>query len=145
MIIEVFSRLQDEPSQRVMRKLALDYVNFAKECWVHTAVRVSTLFQQILKNSIQQSSSETRQVPSDHYRTLYTCLSLFLILYVPEYGLENAPVGDDLMEWLNTHFIEPSSEEGDHLSTLEHPWADETFWSFLTRFDTSTSYTFFPL
>ena len=145
MIIEVFSRLQDEPSQRVMRKLALDYVNFAKECWVHTAVRVSTLFQQILKNSIQQSSSETRQVSSDHYRTLYTCLSLFLILYVPEYGLENAPVGDDLVEWLNTHFIEPSSEEGDHLSTLEHPWADETFWPFLTRFDTSTSYAFFPL
>ena len=125
-----------------MRKLALDYVNFAKECWVHTAVRVSTWFLQILNNSIQQSSSETRQVPSDHYRTLYTCLSLFVILYVPEYGLENAPVGDDLMEWLNTHFIEPSTEEGDHLSTLEHPWADETFWPFLTRF--VISYIFFP-
>ncbi|KAH0836428.1 Nup85 nucleoporin-domain-containing protein [Lanmaoa asiatica] len=109
--------LQDEPSQRVMRKLALDYVNFAKECWVHTA----------------QSSSGARQVPSNHYRTLYTCLSLFVILYVPEYGLENAPVGDDLMEWLNTHFIEPSTEEGDHLSTLEHPWVDETFWPYLTR------------
>lgn len=125
-----------------MRKLALDYVNFAKECWVHTAVRASTWFLQILNNSIQQSSSETRQVPSDHYRTLYTCLSLFVILYVPEYGLENAPVGDDLMEWLNTHFIEPSTEEGDHLSTLEHPWADETFWPFLTRF--VISYIFFP-
>lgn len=118
-----------------MRKLALDYVNFAKECWVHTAVCVSTLFLQILKNSIQKSSSEARQVPSDHYRTLYTCLSLFVILYVPEYGLENAPVGDDLMEWLNIHFIEPSTEEGDHLSTLEHPWSDETFWPYLTRFD----------
>ncbi|KAF8449374.1 Nup85 nucleoporin-domain-containing protein [Boletus edulis BED1] len=109
--------LQDEPNQRVMRKLALDYVNFAKECWVHTA----------------QSSSEARQVPSDHYRTLYTCLSLFVVLYVPEYGLENAPFGDDLMEWLNTHFIEPSTEEGDHLSSLEHSWADETFWPYLTR------------
>lgn len=65
-----------------------------------------------------------------------------MILYVPEYGLENAPVGDDLMEWLNTHFIEPSTEEGDHLSTLEHPWADETFWPFLTRF--VISYIFFP-
>ncbi|KAG9309470.1 Nup85 nucleoporin-domain-containing protein [Chiua virens] len=109
--------LQDESDQQAMRKLALDYVNFAKECWVHTA----------------QSSSEARQVPSDHYRTLYTCLSLFVILYTPEYGLENAPVGDDLMEWLNTHFIEPSTEEGDHLSTLEHPWTDETFWPYLTR------------
>lgn len=120
-----------------MRKLALDYVNFAKECWVHTAVRGSTWFLQILKNSIQQSSSEVRQVPSDHYRILYTCLSLFVILYVPEYGLENAPVGDDLMEWLNIHFIEPSTEEGDHLSALEHPWSDETFWPYLTRFDSN--------
>ncbi|KAF9219749.1 hypothetical protein BS17DRAFT_375656 [Gyrodon lividus] len=109
--------LQDEGSQRVILKLALDYVNFAKECWIHTA----------------QTSSEHRQVPSDHYRVLYTCLSLFVILYVPEYGLENAPVGDDLMEWLNVHFIEPSTEEGDHLSSLEHPWGDETFWPYLTR------------
>lgn len=72
---------------------------------------------------------------ADHYRTLYTCLSLFTILYLPEYGLENAPVGDDLMEWLNIHFIEPSTEEGDHLSSLQHPWEDETFWPYLTRFD----------
>ncbi|KAF8552731.1 hypothetical protein OG21DRAFT_1477631 [Imleria badia] len=109
--------LQDESGQRAMRKLAIDYVNFTKECWVYTA----------------KSSSDARQVPSDHYRTLYTCLSLFAILYVPDYGLENAPVGDDLMEWLNIHFIEPSSEEGDHLSTLEHPWVDETFWPYLIR------------
>lgn len=119
-----------------MRKLAIDYVNFTKECWVHTAVRVSTWFLRTFKNFVQKSTSNARQVSSDHYRTLYTCLSLFVILYVPEYGLENAPVGDDLMEWLNIHFIEPSTEEGDHLSTLEHPWADETFWPYLTRFDT---------
>ena len=121
----------------MMRKLALDYVNFAKECWVHTAVRISIWFLQVLKISIQQSSSEARQVPSDHYRTLYTCLSLFVVLYFPEHGLENAPVGDDLMEWLNTHFIEPSTEEGDHLSALEHPWADEIFWPYLTRHDSN--------
>lgn len=85
------------------------------------------------KRPIQQSSAEVRQVPSDHYRALYTCLSLFVILYVPEHGLENGPVGDDLVEWLNIHFIEPSTEEGDHLSMLEHPWGDETFWPYLTR------------
>ncbi|KIJ57746.1 hypothetical protein HYDPIDRAFT_103903 [Hydnomerulius pinastri MD-312] len=109
--------LQDEGSQRVIRKLALDYVNFSKECWIH----------------ITQTDLKPRQVPGDHYRILYTCLSLFAILYVPEYGLENAPVGDDLVEWLNVHFIEPSTEEGDHLSGLERPWEDETFWPYLTR------------
>lgn len=33
------TRTQHEDSQRIIRKLALDYVNFAKECWIHTAVR----------------------------------------------------------------------------------------------------------
>ncbi len=57
------------------------------------------------------------------------------MLYLPESGLEDAPVGDELMEWLNVHYIEPSTEEGDHLSTLDRPWEDETFWPYLARFD----------
>jgi nuclear pore complex protein Nup85 len=56
------------------------------------------------------------------------------VLYLPEFGLDDAPVGDDLMEWLNTHFIEPSTEEGDQLSGLERPWEDDTFWPYLTRY-----------
>lgn len=56
-----------------------------------------------------------------------------MVLYLPEPGLDDAPVGEDLMEWLNTHFIEPSTEEGDHLSGLERPWEDDTFWPYLTR------------
>jgi len=73
------------------------------------------------------------QFSSDHYRSLYTCFSLFVVLYMAEPGYESAPVGDELMEWLNIHFIEPSTEEGDHLSSLERPWEDETFWPYLTR------------
>jgi hypothetical protein len=65
---------------------------------------------------------------------LYTCLSLFIVLYLPEAGFDDAPVGEELMEWLNTHFIEPSSEEGDHLSTQDKPWKDESFWPYLTRY-----------
>jgi len=34
-----YTRTQHENSHRIIRKLALDYVNFAKECWIHTAVR----------------------------------------------------------------------------------------------------------
>ena len=43
-------------------------------------------------------------------------------------------MGEELMEWLNTHFIEPSSEEGDHLSSQDRPWEDELFWPYLTRY-----------
>jgi hypothetical protein len=71
---------------------------------------------------------------ANHYRTLYTCLSLFVVLYLPEAGFDDAPVGEELMEWLNTHFIEPSSEEGDHLSSQDRPWEDELFWPYLTRY-----------
>ena len=73
------------------------------------------------------------QFSSDHYRSLYTCFTLFVVLCIPEEGYERAPVGDELMDWLNTHFIEPSTEEGDHLSGLDNPWEDETFWPYLTR------------
>jgi len=31
------------------------------------------------------------------------------------------------------HVIEPSTEEGDHLSALDHPWEDDSFWPYLTR------------
>jgi nuclear pore complex protein Nup85 len=50
-----------------------------------------------------------------------------------EPGFEDAPIADELLEWLNMHFIEPSTEEGDHLSKLEKPWEDEYFWSYLIK------------
>ncbi|TFK39439.1 nucleoporin Nup85-like protein [Crucibulum laeve] len=111
--------IQSDQSLTMIRKLAIDYVNFIKECWVHASQPIPRL--------------EPLQFSSDHYRTLYTCFSLFVVLYLPEPGYERAPVGDELMEWLNVHFIEPSTEEGDHLSALDQPWEDESFWPYLTR------------
>ncbi|KAF9054665.1 Nup85 nucleoporin-domain-containing protein [Panaeolus papilionaceus] len=111
--------LESEETLTLIRKLAIDYVNFIKECWVHASQPISR--------------PEPLQYTADHYRSLYTCFSLFVVLYLPEPGYEMAPVGDELMEWLNTHFIEPSTEEGDQLSGLEKPWEDEGFWPYLTR------------
>jgi nuclear pore complex protein Nup85 len=86
--------------------------------------------------SFQKPVNRTQplQYDANHYRTLYSCLSLFIVLYLPEAGFDDAPVGEELMEWLNTHFIEPSTEEGDHLSSQDKPWEDESFWSYLTRY-----------
>ena len=72
--------------------------------------------------------------PGEHYRTLYTAVSLFTTLYLPEDGVEDVPVGDELLEWLNTHFIEPSTEEGGQLSALQNPWEDDLFWPYLIRY-----------
>ncbi|KJA25724.1 hypothetical protein HYPSUDRAFT_134002 [Hypholoma sublateritium FD-334 SS-4] len=112
--------LQSEQCLTMIRKLAIDYVNFIKECWVHASQPIPRV-------------DGTLQFTGDHYRGLYTCFSLFVVLYLPEPGYEQAPVGDELMEWLNTHFIEPSTEEGDQLSALDRPWEDESFWPYLTR------------
>ncbi|KAJ7334118.1 Nup85 nucleoporin-domain-containing protein [Mycena albidolilacea] len=112
--------IQSEQNLTVMRKLAIDYVNFIKECWTHASQPAPR-------------PDGPLQFSGDHYRSLYTCFSLFVVLYLPEPGYEEAPVGEELMHWLNTHFIEPSTEEGEHLSSLKSPWEDETFWPYLTR------------
>ncbi|KAF4594037.1 hypothetical protein EYR40_008835 [Pleurotus pulmonarius] len=110
---------QSGDNMAAMRKLAIDYVNFIKECWVHASQPLPR--------------SEPLQYSAGQYRSLYTSFSLFVVLYLPEPGFEDIPVGEELMEWLNIHFIEPSTEEGDHLSALDKPWEDETFWPYLTR------------
>ena len=69
----------------------------------------------------------------DHYRVLYSCMSLFVALYLPEGGQEYAPVGEELMEWLNFNFISPTTEEGDQLSSQDRPWEDDGFWPYLTK------------
>jgi len=55
-------------------------------------------------------------------------------IYLPETGYEDAPVGEDLMEWLNIQYIEPSTEQGDQLSSQDSPWEDEEFWPYLKRY-----------
>ncbi|KAF7308801.1 Nuclear pore complex protein Nup85 [Mycena kentingensis (nom. inval.)] len=112
--------IQTERSLGVMRKLSIDYVNFIKECWIHASQPAPR-------------PDGPLQFSADHYRSLYTCFSLFVVLYLPEPGYEEAPVGEELMEWLNIHFIEPSTEDGDHLSALKAPWEDESFWPYLQR------------
>ncbi|KAF9526094.1 Nup85 nucleoporin-domain-containing protein [Crepidotus variabilis] len=111
--------VQSDAFVGMTRKLAIDYVNFIKECWVHASQPIPR------PGGLQYSS--------DHYRSLYTCFSLFVVLFLPEPGDEGAPLADELVEWLNTHFIEPSTEEGDSLSALDKPWEDEIFWPYLTR------------
>ncbi|PIL25370.1 hypothetical protein GSI_13260 [Ganoderma sinense ZZ0214-1] len=96
--------LQSEDGIKALNKLANDYVNFCKECCMYASRDISR--------------PEPLQFDAEHYRKLYTCFSLFSVLYLPEPGFEDVPVGDELMEWLNTHFIEPSTQEGDDLSSL---------------------------
>ncbi|KAJ7583127.1 Nup85 nucleoporin-domain-containing protein [Mycena floridula] len=127
LIFEAFKNLVKSHPKRppggdvvaIMRKLGIDYVNFIKECWIHASQPIPR--------------PEPLQYSSDHYRTLYSCFSLFVVLFLPETGYDDAPIGEELMEWLNIHFIEPSTEEGDQLSALDTPWEDENFWPYLTR------------
>lgn len=134
-LLNVEFRLQTPEALTMLRKLGIDYVNFIKECWVHASVRSALYLFRPADAFIKQpiTRPEPLQFPSEHYRILYTTFSLFVVLYLSEPEYEDAPIGDELLEWLNMHFIEPSTEEGDHLSKLERPWEDETFWSYLLK------------
>lgn len=110
---------QDTELLSIVRKLSIDYVNFIREYWTLLSDRTAV--------------ASPLQFSIDHYRSLFSCFSLFVILFLPEPDYEDAPVGEELMEWLNIHFIEPSTEEGDQLSSLDRPWEDDNFWPYLTR------------
>ena len=93
--------------------LAIDYVNFIKECWVHTSVcpiqcylascdvRIDTLGQPTHISPRRTSAVQQQSLSQVVYLLFALCC-----LYLPEPGYEQAP-GEELMEWLNTHFIEP--------------------------------------
>lgn len=110
---------RSEQVSPVLIKHAVDYVRIVVDSWAQASKPLNR--------------TQPLQYDANHYRILYNCLSLFVVLYLPEAGFDDAPVGEELMEWLNTHFIEPSSEEGDYLSSQDRPWQDEIFWAYLTR------------
>jgi nuclear pore complex protein Nup85 len=64
---------------------------------------------------------------------MVTSFDLFNILYQPDVGQEDQPVGEPLMDWLNRHFVDPPSEEGDTLSKLDRPWEHDDFWPYIAR------------
>ncbi|EIN09429.1 hypothetical protein PUNSTDRAFT_85773, partial [Punctularia strigosozonata HHB-11173 SS5] len=104
---------------QAVRKMVRDYVNLTRVNWQETS-----------------KADVKPQFSSEHYRCLHTSFSLFEVLYLPDYDfteVEEAQCGEEIMEWLNTHFIEPSTEEGVQLSSLEKPWEDENFWPYITR------------
>ncbi|OBZ66762.1 Nuclear pore complex protein Nup85 [Grifola frondosa] len=107
--------LESDEGRHAIRKLGNDYVNFCKECCLYASAD--------MKQNITRP--EPLQFSAEHYRRLYTCFSLSTI--------GGFPVGDELMDWINNHFIEPSTEEGDRLSSEDRPWEDPAFWPYLTR------------
>jgi nuclear pore complex protein Nup85 len=41
--------------------------------------------------------------------------------------------GEDLLDWLNRHYVSPTSEEGLNLADQAQPWLDPSFWQTLTK------------
>jgi nuclear pore complex protein Nup85 len=54
-------------------------------------------------------------------------------MHLPSNGLLNGLIGEELLEWLNTSFIAPDSEEAIELSKLSTPWKEDRFWHYLIR------------
>ncbi|KAH8832803.1 Nup85 nucleoporin-domain-containing protein [Flagelloscypha sp. PMI_526] len=111
---------EDEKGWTGLRQFCIDHINFIRECWSHMS-------------KPDRDTSIDGPYDCDHYSILCSCFYLFLVLFLAEFGYDRGPIGEDLMDWLNRHFIEPSTEEGDQLSSLGKPWEDDAFWPYLTR------------
>ena len=42
--------------------------------------------------------------------------------------------GEDLLDWINRHYVSPSSEMGTTLADMQEPWQHKDFWTTLQRF-----------
>ncbi|KAF8587870.1 hypothetical protein K439DRAFT_1630322 [Ramaria rubella] len=68
-----------------------------------------------------------------HIETLYAAFGLFQAMHLPANGSLSGLVGEELLEWLNTNFIAPDSDEAVELSKLNSPWEVDRFWQYLIR------------
>lgn len=64
---------------------------------------------------------------------LYAIFGLFQAMNLPSNGSLNGLVGEELLEWLNTNFIAPDSEEAIEIHKMNSPWKDGRYWLYLIR------------
>lgn len=70
-----------------------------------------------------------------HYMEIVSTFHLFQIVYTSDSGnVTTALIGEELLLWLNMHYVAPSSQEGPILDAQEKPWLDVNFWTFLIRY-----------
>ncbi|KZS94585.1 hypothetical protein SISNIDRAFT_426911 [Sistotremastrum niveocremeum HHB9708] len=68
----------------------------------------------------------------EHYQTLDAIFDLFRLLSA---GKSDVGIfGEDLLDWLNRHYVSPTSQQGINLADQERPWLDEDFWPTLTKY-----------
>ncbi|GAA5941408.1 uncharacterized protein JCM15063_006090 [Sporobolomyces koalae] len=101
--------------------------------------RISSLYRSAMLNqlpAITQDStldSDAKTTYLQHYSTMHSILSLVELLYLPQDGLGDGVVGEELLDWLNVVDRAPSTEQGTELSSLAHPWDSPEFFPYLTK------------
>lgn len=69
-----------------------------------------------------------------HLKSIYTVFHLAQILYLPEDGEGNSPIGPELLLWLNKSDPAPSNADGLELASSAVPYENEDlFWSYVPR------------
>lgn len=71
----------------------------------------------------------------NHYSAIASTTHLLQVLFTSESGsTASSIVGEELLLWLNTHYVAPTSDEGPEIDANEHPWLADGFWIFLVRY-----------
>lgn len=97
------------------------------------AYELSSFNPKISRTQLMTPFDEPRYL---HYMEVVSSFHLFQTVYTSDSGnVTTALIGEELLLWLNMHYIAPSSEEGPVLDAQEKPWLDVDFWTFLIRYD----------
>ncbi|KZT59827.1 hypothetical protein CALCODRAFT_493066 [Calocera cornea HHB12733] len=70
--------------------------------------------------------------PSPELQVISAIVFLVQVLYLPESGFSGGIVGEELLDWLNTVDVRPTSEEMQEFAG-EEPWKVDGFWTYLQR------------
>ncbi|EJU03489.1 hypothetical protein DACRYDRAFT_114882 [Dacryopinax primogenitus] len=75
---------------------------------------------------------DNAESPSPELQAISSIVFLVQVLYLPESGFNTGIVGEELLDWLNTIDVRPTTEEVEEFSQ-EDAWKLDGFWSFLQR------------
>ncbi|KZP01775.1 hypothetical protein CALVIDRAFT_552079 [Calocera viscosa TUFC12733] len=75
---------------------------------------------------------DSAENPSPELQAISAIVFLVQVLYLPESGFSGAIVGEELLDWLNTTDVRPTSEEMQEFAG-EEAWKLDGFWNYLQR------------
>ncbi|PWN52416.1 Nucleoporin, Nup85-like protein [Violaceomyces palustris] len=97
--------------------------------------RISGLYRDALRRYMEQVES-LQDADLDEllkFQSLHTILHLTEVLYFPSDGRGAGVVGEEILHWLNSFDVAPTTEEGQEIAEAPIPHAHPAYWDYILR------------